>query len=153
MCDWDQDLADLQFFAEYNAATRNKYNARKKFNPVVALPEVQFRREFRMSKSSFKKLVLLVSPKIKGAERDPEEVKVQKKPLAKYMKVLIALKFFAADNFHYDTGTGLGYCAATACNVVKEVAPAIASLLPSLLKLPNEGERRRVRTISHCSKR
>lgn len=142
----DEAYEELLFLMSLTSQRRT-YSYRPKYNPVLALPDIQFRREFRMTKSSFKKLYITVSPMFSGAETDPETEQEEEsgRQMAKYKKLLVALKFYAAGNFHYDTGSIESYSASQVCLVVKEVSAVIASLFHEYVKFPDDANRRRVR--------
>ena len=140
----EDEWGDMQFLSHF--ATRNKYNYRPKFSQLNDMPDIQFRREFRMSKATFRKLNIIVSPLITGSDCDPDEYSVAEgRTMPKYKKLLVALKFFASGNFHYDTGTCESYSASQVCITVREVAAAIAGLFHQYVKRPTEAERTRVR--------
>lgn len=127
--------------------TRNSYNYRNKFNPLITQPDIEFRREYRMSKNSFRKFFHILSPLISGSDCDPDAElgpEVRGKRMPKYHKLLITLKYLATGNFHYDTGAITAYSPSQVCVVIREVATAIASLFQTYIKLPEADERQRV---------
>lgn len=141
----DAEYMDLLFLVHHSAS--HKYNNRNKFSPLIAMPDVQFRREYRMSKESFRKMNAIISPLITGSDVHPDDenqYESYRSTMPKYKKLLVTLKYLACGNFHYDTGSIEAYSAAQVCRVVKEVAPAIASLCPLYIKFPTDDERRRV---------
>lgn len=141
----DAEYLDLLFLLHHSPS--NRYDNRKKFSPLNVMPDVQFRREFRMTKDSFRKLHDIVSPLITGSDVLPDsdnQNESYRSTMPKFKKLLVTLKYLACGNFHYNTGLCEGYSSAQVCRVVKEVAPAIASLCPLYVKFPTDEERKRV---------
>ena len=142
----DDDWQSLAWLSQQTAHVRSRNNYRHSFNPVSAMSDKQFRREFRMTKQSFSKLHMRIAPLISGTEADPGagDDAVAGKQTPKFMKLLITLKYFACGEFHADTGNILGYSSSHVCVVLKEVSPAIASLSSEYIKTPTYDDRRRV---------
>lgn len=147
----DDDWQSLQWLMQQSSHVRSLNNYRRSFNPFQAMPDSQFRREYRMTKQSFVKLHQRIAPLISGAEADPSDgdEAVARKKTPKFMKLLIALKYFASGSFHYNTGSILSYSPSHVCVVVQEVAAAIASLFHEYIKMPSHDQRRQVCDVEY----
>ena len=65
----DSTIDDLLYL---QSAQQNKLNYRHKFRQLSAMPGIQFQREFRMTKDTFRTLNDIYPPLISGANVDPD---------------------------------------------------------------------------------
>ena len=129
-------LDDIDDHSSHGSRQRNFYERR---DPLNEYNEQEFRRDFRMTKASFCRLLDIVSPLINESS-DPRATSVE-------MQLLIALRFYAVDTFHYVSGELLGFPAGHVCTVVARVSAAIASLFPHFISFPSNEELKKVAGI------
>jgi hypothetical protein len=94
-------MEDIHLLEEVDSTPSScrQINFYSKRDPIVEYNDQQFRRTFRMSKESFCRLHEIVSPLLPRTP-DPRATSTE-------MQLLIALRFYAVDTFHYVTVTCL----------------------------------------------
>lgn len=110
-------------------------NYYQKHDPFESLSDEEFRHRYRMTKQSFCRLLSLIEEKI--SSDDPRST-------PPHMQLLLALRFYAAGNFHYTTGDLLGYSAGHVCKIIARVSSAIASMFPQFISFPSNEELKKV---------
>ena len=126
-------LDDIDDHSSHRSRQRNFYERR---DPLNEYNEQEFRRDFRMTKASFCRLLDIVSPLLNESS-DPRATSAE-------IQLLIALRFYAVDTFHYVSGELLGFSAGHVCTVVARVSAAIASLFPQFINFPSNEELKKV---------
>ena len=135
-------LDDIDEIEEQSTRRRRYFYERR--DPLNEYNDQEFRRD-RMTKQSFCRLLEIVSPLLPQTN-DPRATSPE-------MQLLIALRFYAVDTFHYISGELLGYSAGHVCKIVATVSAAIASLFPHFIACPSNEELKKVNAGSQfaCS--
>jgi len=89
---------------------RRRKNFYQRHDPFTELNEQEFRHKYRMKKSSFRRLLDILRTQLEETH-DPRAT-------PPHMQLLIALRFYAVDTFHYVTGDLMGFSAGHVCKIV-----------------------------------
>ena len=102
---------------------RQKYFYRSN-DDLENMEQLQFQRDYRMSKEAFFALRDIIKPLI-------QEQNVMERPSVSVEdKLLLTLQFYAEGIIQKTTAEMVGRSQSTACRIIKEVSGAIASLRP-----------------------
>ena len=120
-------LHDLWLLSQA-ATKRPPQSTPNQFDPIEEYNEENFRGRFRMSKSSFKKLFILLWPE--------EEVRSGRKGHSNETKLLMSLRFLASGSFQQVTGDTIGIWQSTANRIINKITKKIALLTPMFIHTP-----------------
>ncbi|XP_045507136.1 putative nuclease HARBI1 [Colias croceus] len=116
-----------------NPTGRKDRNVRSRPEHFTQWNAVEFHRRFRLLKESVRSLLDLIEHKIKHKTERNQCVP----PM---LQLLLTLRFYATGSFYITVGDFGGIHSSTLCCIIKRVTEAIASLTPTLLKLPRCNE-------------
>lgn len=115
---------------EIRVVTRKPYTIRNRLNPLEMYTDDEFRRRFRLSKSTALYLYDLI-----GLELEP----IVPRPgftISGLDKILITLRYFATANFHLASADFFGVSESSVCNIIPIVCDKIASLRERFIRMP-----------------
>lgn len=137
------ELQNNEFQAEFDrleeeiAAISNekkKYSIQKPLSPMDVFDDEQFRRRFRLTKSTVRYLYTLI-----GNELEPLVTR-ENFTLTGMDKILITLRYFATASYHLVTADFYGVSESSVCNIVRIVSDKIAQLAEQFIKMPSTDE-------------
>jgi len=138
----ESDIFDFwSFFDNVNSHTRRQRIIRERKDPISDYDEYDFKRRFRMKKSSFYKLLGII-------ENELEFVSERNNPVPPALQLLTTLRFFACGSFQQVCGDLTGISQPTVSRIIKRVSTAIANMRPQYIKFPSREETVKV---SHAS--
>lgn len=118
-------IDDLGYFDNYATSSRKRKCTIRpqlsKQDHFDALDEEKFRRRYRMSKTSFEKLLQMIENGIKWVDHRND-------PTPNHIQLQVALRFYATGSFQQVSGDLVGLSQPTISRIVKRVSISIAKL-------------------------
>jgi len=127
----DNDLSLLQDIVSLSdgySTHREKTNYME-MDPMVHYPEEAFKRRYRMSKDSFKQLLVLL-------ERDLTHESDRGNPISAEKQILVAIRYYATGSFQVVMGDTIGISQSQVSKIVAKVSIAICSLYKQFIVFP-----------------
>lgn len=105
--------------------------------PLNDYNDDEFKQRFRMTKSSFQKLLEMIGDGASMGRRG-------RKPIPMETKVLITLRYLATGSFQLTTADTIGISQPSASKCISSITRKIASLAPNVITFPDEAEARTI---------
>ena len=109
----------------------------ERVNPLDQWDDSDFKKRFRMRKSSFHKLLGLI-------ENELTFISNRNNPVSPSLQLLIAIRYYACGTFQQVCGDLVRISQPTMSRVVKKVSIAIAKMLPRFIKFPSKEQAMKV---------
>lgn len=118
--------------AQINSITnaRKDYTIQVRLNPMEKYNEEEFRRRFRLTKTTVQSLYNLI-----GAELEPVLTR-ERFTISGMEKILITLRYYATASYHLVTADFFGISEASVCEIVPVVSDKIAALRDKFIRMP-----------------
>ena len=134
----DELLQQRRFILEIRRALRRERIFRDRFDPLDIYSEQEFRDRYRFTKATFRHILEMIND---GLDRKTR----RNNPVPAHIQLLLALRYYATDNFQRVSGDLLGLHISTANRAVHRVSRLLASLRQQWIKFPMPDEFRQVK--------